>query len=401
MYKNTKDKGITLVSLIVTIVILLILSTIAYETGKGTIESAKLSAYRTEMTIMQEEVDKLEQEIRQGKITEAQLMMLGEDVSEADGASEAFSKAGITDTSGYKYFTADALKSLGIENVENDYLINIEKRSVISLSGIKYRGEKYYTLSQIPDGKYIVEKQEIESSVTFDATADVQSDKMKIIVSNITYTGDVKKGSIYYRHENDEAGKWTRVTNETTDKEEKNVEPVEVSVTLANYIIAETGTKYTTLAEAINNATSGQTITQTRNCADSSEAVVNGKSVILNTNARTTTKKNNTITVNTGAGLTIIGNGAIKTTDNTVPITNNGTLTIGDASAALSTSNPTIQGGKYGVQTTGTFNFYNGIIKGTEEPFNNAPTATRERHDVIEGTETISGTLYKTATQQH
>ena len=283
MYKNAKDKGITLTSLVVTIVLLLILSTIAYETGKGTVENARLSAYRAEMTIMQEEVDKLEQEIRQGKLTES--------------ATEALQKAGITDAeeqSEYKYYDANALKALGIENVENGYLINISKRSVISVSGIKYKGEKYYTIADVPGGKYIVEKQEIESSVTFNATSDVQGDRMKIVVSNITYTGDVKKGSIYYRHENDEAGKWIRVTNETTDtsytievlkegtyqvkvvpttdKEEKNVVPVEVPVYLANYVIAETGIKYVTLADAINSATSGQTITQTRNCADSSEA---------------------------------------------------------------------------------------------------------------------------------
>lgn len=423
MYKNAKDKGITLVSLVVTVVILLILSTIAYETGKGTIESARLSAYRAEMTIMQEEVDKFEQNIRQGNITESALTQYGQNPTEVEGATEALQNAGITnaeDQSGYKYYSAEALKQLGIENVENDFLINIAKRSVVSVNGVKYHGEKYYTLSEVPGGKYIVENQPIESSVTFDATSDVQGNGMKIIISNITYIGNVKKGSIYYRHEEDEAGKWIRVKNETTDtsctidvlregtyqvkvvpttdREEKNVVPVEVPVYQANYVIAETGTKYVTLAEAFREATSGQTITQTRNCADSSTATVDGKSVTLNTNGRTITKKQNAITVNSGATLTITGNGGIKAEGDITLITNNGTLTIGDAAASLSTSSPTIQGGTYGVNTTGTFNFYNGSIKGTTDAFNTTPTAVREDYEVITGTETISGTTYKTAT---
>ena len=423
MYKNAKDKGITLTSLVVTIVLLLILSTIAYETGKGTVENARLSAYRAEMTIMQEEVDKLEQEIRQGKLTKPAILQYGQNLSGVEGATEALQNAGITDAeeqSEYKYYDADALKALGIENVENGYLINISKRSVISVSGIKYKGEKYYTIADVPGGKYIVEKQEIESSVTFNATSDVQGDRMKIVVSNITYTGDVKKGSIYYRHENDEAGKWIRVTNETTDtlytievlkegtyqvkvvpttdKEEKNVVPVEVPVYLANYVIAETGIKYVTLADAINSATSGQTITQTRNCADSSEARISGKSIILNNNNRNITKKTNPIVVESGATLEIAGKGTIATTDGITAINNHGTLTVGKTTDSLSTSSPLIQGGNYGIETDGTFNFYNGIIKGTTAAFDNAPSSVRDDYEVAIGTETISGVTYKTAT---
>ena len=136
MYKNAKDKGITLTSLVITVVILLILSTIAYETGKGTIENARLSAYRAEMTIMQEEVDKFEQNIRQGNITESALTQYGQNPAEVEGATEALQNAGVTnaaDQSGYKYYSAEALKQLGIENVENDFLINIAKRSVIAI----------------------------------------------------------------------------------------------------------------------------------------------------------------------------------------------------------------------------------------------------------------------------
>ena len=420
MYKNAKDKGITLVSLVVTIVLLLILSIIAYETGKGTIESAKLSAYRAEMTIMHEEVDNLEQQFRQGKLSETQIANLGQDPTGIEGVQEAFDGARVSDTDGYKYFTPDDLKALGIENIENDYLINIEKRSVISLNGVKYHGEKYYTISDenLPGGKYIIEHQDQASEISFDLNENIQGDKMKIDITNITYQGDVKKGTIYYGlgddTNSDSVTTWTKAANETTDTSYTievlqegtywvkivdtlgNEEAQKIPIRMASYTIAETGVKYSTIADAVTAAENGQTITQTRNCVDSSTATVTGdKSITFNTNSRTLTTSN-TITVDNNSTLTVVGNGTIKTSGNIAVFTNNGTLNIGDQTATYSTSSPIIQGGTYGVSTTGTFNFYNGILKGTTAGNNGTITNTRSSYLTKTGTETIGGTTYNT-----
>ena len=48
-----KNKGITLISLIITIIILIILASTAIYSGKGAIESSKLSAFEAELRIMQ------------------------------------------------------------------------------------------------------------------------------------------------------------------------------------------------------------------------------------------------------------------------------------------------------------------------------------------------------------
>ena len=57
----------------------------------------------------------------------------------------------------YKYWSNDLIKSLGIENTEDVYFVNIKRRSIISYSGLKYEGKMYYTLEQLPDGLYNVE----------------------------------------------------------------------------------------------------------------------------------------------------------------------------------------------------------------------------------------------------
>jgi len=52
-----KNKGITLVALVITIVVLLILASVATYSGIEVIKSAKLTAFTTELKIMQTQVN--------------------------------------------------------------------------------------------------------------------------------------------------------------------------------------------------------------------------------------------------------------------------------------------------------------------------------------------------------
>ena len=72
------------------------------------------------------------------------------------------------------------------------------------------------------------------------------------------------------------------------------------------------------------------------------------------------------------------------------------TIIIGNSTATLSTSNPTIIGEFCGVRNginCGKFYFYNGILKGKSEPYKGAITGTRSGKTLTTGT---SGE-YKTA----
>ena len=71
-----------------------------------------------------------------------------------------------------------------------------------------------------------------------------------------------------------------------------------------------------------------------------------------------------------------------------------GTITVGSASSALSTSNPIITGETIGVEnedsitgsSTGTFNFYNGIIRGGEKSYEGSITKVRTGATLTNGT---------------
>ena len=107
------------------------------------------------------------------------------------------------------------------------------------------------------------------------------------------------------------------------------------------------------------------------------------------------TSSGNTI-YNTAEGTITVTGGTVATSGSeSASIYNkaNGTITIGDSSVAISSSNPNITG-MYGVSNpSGTFNFYNGILRGTTAAYYGNITTKRSGATLTTGT---SGS-YKTA----
>ena len=60
-------KGITLISLVVTIIVLLILVSVATYTGLGVVQSSKFETFKTELRLMQEKVNELYEKWRRGE----------------------------------------------------------------------------------------------------------------------------------------------------------------------------------------------------------------------------------------------------------------------------------------------------------------------------------------------
>ena len=222
MKKN--NSGITLTSLIITIIVLLILASIAVYSGIETVRSSKLTKFTTEMKIMQLKVNDLYdsytnnrsvkvgeteyvgkgQEASEGVEAKPGVQEIGKDLSAApqDKLSEASSGSGIdiTTENGYRYYDIATINSLEIEGVEGEFFISVPNRQVISLDGFEYDGEKYYTLEQLPDGLYNVEYNPINDTPTFDATYEqIGDNKWKITISNIQYDGYISKWDVRYQ----------------------------------------------------------------------------------------------------------------------------------------------------------------------------------------------------------
>ncbi len=193
MRKN--NSGITLVSLVITIIVLLILASITVYSGISTVRSARLTKFTTELKMMQQKVNELYdyytnnksitvnnvvytggkeqaeaeqgQEETEGTSPETTdenkgIQEIGKDPAEffnPNRLEEIFSAegSGITSSSGYKYYDTETLQGLELENMEYEFFVNVATRSVVSIEGFNDYGNIYYTLDQVPDGIYNVE----------------------------------------------------------------------------------------------------------------------------------------------------------------------------------------------------------------------------------------------------
>ena len=210
-----KEKGITLIALIVTIILLLILASVAIYSGSETIISSHFTKFSTDLKVMQTKVNEWYQEYKDG---EEEILELGSDLTISSTVEKQANivftteESGISSKDGYRYFSANDLQDLGIEGIDRDFFINIEKRSVVSFMGYDYENNRYYTIEQLENGGYNVDYTKNTGTPTFDVSYEqVQGEGFKIKITNIKYQGNINKWYVRYQKEGDT--NWTTTEN--------------------------------------------------------------------------------------------------------------------------------------------------------------------------------------------
>ena len=243
--KILKENGITLVALVITVIVLLILSSIATYSGLNVVRTSKFTVFTTEMKIMQTKVNEIYQKYKDGnsieidgtiyygenkksKNSNSTILDIGQALDSVSiQANKVFteSASGITNKDGYKYWNNDLIKKLGIEGVDGDFFVNVEKRSIISYSGFTYEGKTYYTLSQLPSNLYNVEyEKQNENKPTFDTNVKrISTSKWKITISNIKYDGYIEKWYVKYKKEGQENWQTSEDMNFTVSESGKYI----------------------------------------------------------------------------------------------------------------------------------------------------------------------------------
>lgn len=207
--KKTKENGITLVTLVITIIVLLMLTSIGTTEGISTINMAKFNQFKNELQMLQTKVNDLNQENKTDigiELTTTQQNILNiEEVYNIIYKNRTDEeKTDVRDS--FKYLTSNDIKEeLGLEGIKRDYLISIKYRYVVSCQGIEYKEQTYYMIEQIGNGLYNVEYKDKNSKIgKFDVNAEIDKDKWKITVSNIQYDGYVSNWQVKYKMAGDE-----------------------------------------------------------------------------------------------------------------------------------------------------------------------------------------------------
>ena len=207
------SKGVTLIALVTTIIVLLILASVATYSGIEIVNSSKLTTFTTEMKIMQTQVNGLYDQWKKDEINKD---AIGKDLKYNTEVEEQANQVlveelgienSVDDIEGYRYYDQETIQELGIEGIEQEFFINIEKREVVSYKGLKYEGDMYYTLNQLPQGLYNVDydPQQVEAP-TFDVSYEKIGDsKYRITISNIQYEGYIEKWYVRYQEDQDDS----------------------------------------------------------------------------------------------------------------------------------------------------------------------------------------------------
>lgn len=137
-----QENGVTLLILAIAVVVLLIIAGIATYSGVSNVEYTKVSNAKVQLKVMQAEVNSWYQQYKNGN--EDVLSYGNKDISQY---GDLLKKLGISDTSDYRFFSADYIKNnLGVDGISFDMIINVKNRKIILADGVKQDGKTYYTL---------------------------------------------------------------------------------------------------------------------------------------------------------------------------------------------------------------------------------------------------------------
>jgi type II secretory pathway pseudopilin PulG len=172
MYKKN-NKGITLIVLVITVILLLILSGVGVNVATDSYKNAKVNKFVTQMQLIQEKIDNIDEPGLSGGTTLfsgtnnniieqiANIIKEGnpDKLSQYDWNYNVSGK-----TIYYRVYTKEKIISdLNLDNIDvGTIVVNFETREVVSLDGIEYNGVTYHTQYSLPGGQTI--KQKVEGS---------------------------------------------------------------------------------------------------------------------------------------------------------------------------------------------------------------------------------------------
>lgn len=132
------NKGVTLIMVLMTVVVLSILAGVVITTTTNTIANMKIEKFKTNIKLIQKQVDIFMDEGKDyntiGRALTADTTQILSSILEEDNNIETTS----ANDPGLRYFSYNDIKTVfDIDTDEEDYFINFSNREIISVSGIK------------------------------------------------------------------------------------------------------------------------------------------------------------------------------------------------------------------------------------------------------------------------
>ena len=162
-----KQRGITLISLVVTIIVIIILASISFSEGTKLIKEAKVESYVTNMITIKakakgyaEEVSSKTWGVNDDGTTRANIFSETYKMTKQATLSGELIASLSTDVvqGGYEAYlmTGAALEEIGLNSSDNNYIVvynqsDFKKLEVLYKDGITYEGNTYYSLATLQE----------------------------------------------------------------------------------------------------------------------------------------------------------------------------------------------------------------------------------------------------------
>lgn len=195
-----QNHGITLVSLVITIIVLIIITGIAIFAGTSTIKSTKIAGFMTELELIQEKVNTIYEKRKLNKEDINYYSSLGQNISIIDSSKLANLLNGVSEE-GYYYFSKEDLKKLDLDNISQEVIINFETRDVASINGLLVEDKMCYRLTDFPSyrGQNVDYVNKNTNAPTFDVEVTKLSNSWQIFIKNIVNPNQVYGGTLSYK----------------------------------------------------------------------------------------------------------------------------------------------------------------------------------------------------------
>ena len=177
--KLTDFQGITIIALVITVIMLLILASVATYTGIESYDKAEQIKFVSQMKLIQAKVDEKVQEdgfnpdsIDGAKLTDEQKQIV---ITAATNNGEISSPSDEDYEIYIKYLTKEQLSTqLSLDNIDEGIIINFKTREVISTVGFEYGGTTYYTQYKLPKGEKLTQYEKPDTTLSVEYSKILQ-----------------------------------------------------------------------------------------------------------------------------------------------------------------------------------------------------------------------------------
>lgn len=149
--KKKGEKGITLATLVVTIIVIAILASISVYTGTNIIKKTNLQNINTNMMLIQAKTKTIAEQAKFNKDTSNYKGMKLTDVTQNEFVEKLISNHVIEDQANWYLLSQSDLNEMGLEKIkiEEGYLVNYNTEEVMYVKGFEANNQTYYKLSEM------------------------------------------------------------------------------------------------------------------------------------------------------------------------------------------------------------------------------------------------------------